>query len=169
MNGVLALARKRLALSHGTVPSAIPVGQTPDDGADRTLGTNGTVGTGGTSEGEAIDADAIEERAALAADRVPAGYLDAWACLQCQRPFSVDLDAWRRAIDDAGLFLDGWGAHAAAMQWSAGEVFDVPRAGRTGGLVWQLMGDCVKALGADRVRLSDGRLIEIQRFRGVRK
>ena len=35
------------------------------------------------------DESAIEERAALAADRVPACYLDAWARLQCQRPLSV--------------------------------------------------------------------------------
>jgi hypothetical protein len=37
----------------------------------------------------ADDLDAIEERAALAADRVPACYLDACARLQCQRPLSV--------------------------------------------------------------------------------
>ena len=35
------------------------------------------------------DEFAIEERAALAADRVPACYLDAWARLQCRRPLSV--------------------------------------------------------------------------------
>ena len=104
----------------------------------------------------ADDLAAIEERAALAADSVPACYLDAWARLQCQRPFSIDLDAWRRAIDDAGLFLDAWGADAAAMGWSAGELFDVPRAGRPGGLVWQLEGERVDALGADHVRLTDG-------------
>ena len=37
----------------------------------------------------ADDLDAIEERAALAADRVPACYLDACARPQCQRPLSV--------------------------------------------------------------------------------
>ncbi len=37
----------------------------------------------------ADDLDAIEERAAPAADRVPACYLDACARLQCQRPLSV--------------------------------------------------------------------------------
>ena len=29
----------------------------------------------------------------------------------------------------AGLFLDAWGADAAKMRWSAGELFDVPREG----------------------------------------
>jgi hypothetical protein len=38
MSGVLALALKRLALSHGTLPSAVPVGH-PMSG-----GTNGTNG-----------------------------------------------------------------------------------------------------------------------------
>jgi hypothetical protein len=32
---------------------------------------------------------AIEERAGLAADGVPAVYLDAWARLNCQKPFDV--------------------------------------------------------------------------------
>jgi hypothetical protein len=31
----------------------------------------------------------IEERAGIAADRVPAVYLDAWARLNCQKPFHV--------------------------------------------------------------------------------
>ena len=107
------------------------------------------------------DLDAIEERAGLAADCVPACYLDAWARLQCQRPFTIDFGReWRRAINDAGLFLDAWGADAAAMRWSAGELFDVPRAGRPGGLVWQLEGERVEALGADHGRASDGRVIE---------
>ena len=50
----------------------------------------------------AADLDAIEERAALAADCVPACYLDAWARLQCQRPLSVADAEWRLAINDAG-------------------------------------------------------------------
>src|SRR5208283_4525901 len=33
-----------------------------------------------------VDWDAIEERAGLAADSVPACYLDAWARLNCQKP-----------------------------------------------------------------------------------
>ena len=65
---------------------------------------------------ETFDVDSVEERAALAADSVPTRYLDGWARLQCQRPFSIDSRVWRRAIDDAGLFLDAWGADAAAMR-----------------------------------------------------
>ncbi len=107
----------------------------------------------------AEDLDAVEERAAMAADRVPACYLDAWARLQCQQPLSVPDAEWRLAIHDAGLFLDAWGSDAAAMRWSAGELFDVPRAGRPGGIVWRLNGAGVKALDADHVRATDGRVI----------
>ena len=66
---------------------------------------------------------------------------------------------WSRALDDAGRFLDGWGAEAAKMQWSAGELFDLPREGRPAGIVWQLKGERVDALGADHVRLSGGQVI----------
>ena len=108
----------------------------------------------------ASDRDAIEERAGLAADRVPAGYLDAWARLNHQKPSSVSEAEWRLALDDGGRFLDSWGADAAAMRWTAGELFDVPRDGRPGGLIWQLKGERVDALGEDRARLEDGRTIK---------
>jgi hypothetical protein len=108
----------------------------------------------------APDFDAIEERAAMAADRVPACYLDAWAGLQCQRASFAPVEAWRRAIDDGGLFLDTWGADAATMRWTAGELFDAPRDGKQSGLVWQLNGERVHALGEGRARLTDGRTIK---------
>ena len=108
----------------------------------------------------APDRDAIEERAGLAADRVPACYLGAWARLNHQKPVSVSEAEWRLALDDGGRFLDAWGADAAATRWTAGELFDVPRNGQPGGLVWQLKGERVNALGEDRVRLADGRTIK---------
>ena len=40
----------------------------------------------------------IEERAGLAADRVPAVYLDAWARLNHQMPANVDGSQWRIAL-----------------------------------------------------------------------
>jgi hypothetical protein len=73
----------------------------------------------------ANDLDAIEERAALAADCVPACYLEAWARLQCQKPASVSEAEWRRALDDGGRFLDAWGEDAAALGWMPGDLFDV--------------------------------------------
>jgi hypothetical protein len=103
--------------------------------------------------------DEIDERAALAANRVPDCYLDAWARLNHQKPVATSDAQWSRALDDAGRFLDDWGAEAAAMQWSAGELVDIPREGQLGGIVWQLKGERVDALGADHVRLNDGRVI----------
>ena len=55
------------------------------------------------------DEAAIEERAGLAADRVPPVYLDAWARLNHQKPEGVSEAEWRRALDDGGRFLDAWG------------------------------------------------------------
>ncbi len=96
----------------------------------------------------AAPADEIEERVALAADCVPMVYLDAWARLQCQRPLTVLEDDWRRAVNDAGLFLDEWGREAAEWRWTAGELFDFPRAdGTAAGLIWFLKGRKVTSLG----------------------
>ena len=102
----------------------------------------------------ASDLDAIEERAALAADCVPACYLDAWARLQCQKPASVSEAEWRRALDDGGRFLDAWGEDAAALGWMPGDLFDM-----TAGLVWRLVGERVAALRPDHARLADGRTV----------
>jgi hypothetical protein len=80
-------------------------------------------GRNANSEGEAAadrtrlddDKTAIEERKGLAADRVPAMYLDVWARLNHQRPFDVSEPEWRLALDDGGRFLDAWGEDAAAL------------------------------------------------------
>jgi hypothetical protein len=76
------------------------------------------------------DLDAIEERAAIISETCPAPYSDTFARLNHQKPMAVSDVQWSRALDDAGRFLDEWGAEAAAMQWSAGELFDLPREGR---------------------------------------
>ena len=103
-----------------------------------------------TAEG----ADAVDERAALAAGRVPSVYLDAWARLNHQKPYGVSEPEWRLALDDGGRFLDVCGKEAAALGWTPGELFDV-----TAGLIWRLAGERVEAIDAYRVRLSDGRTI----------
>ena len=50
-------------------------------------------------------------------------------------PVSVSEAEWRLALQDGGRFLDAWGPDAATMRWTAGELFDVPREGRPGGLI----------------------------------
>jgi hypothetical protein len=104
------------------------------------------------------DADAIEERAGLAADRVPACYLDAWARLNCQKPLRVSDAEWRLALDDGGQFLDAWGEDAATLGWTSGELFDV-----TAGLVWRLGGERIEALEPDHARLRGGRTLKSKR------
>ena len=99
----------------------------------------------------------IEERAALASDRVPAVYLDAWARLQCQKPMAVSAAEWRQAIDAAGRFLDAWGAFAVEFQWTPGELLDVPRHGERCGLIWFLGGETVRALGPAHAITESGR------------
>ena len=91
----------------------------------------------------------------MCAEAVPAVYLDGWATLNHRRPFRVSDAQWRLALDDGGLFLDAWGDDAAALGWTPGHLFDV-----TAGLIWQLAGKRVVALGLDRVRLSDGRFLK---------
>ena len=109
----------------------------------------------------APDFDAIEERAGLAADRVPACYLDAWARLNHQKPAAVSEAQWRLALDDGGRFLDFWGGDAAELRWTPGELFDV-----AAGLVWRLAGERVEAIGADHARLSDGRTLRRSEMKG---
>jgi hypothetical protein len=124
----------------------------------------GAVATGAEGPSDSVaEADAVEERAAMAADSVPAIYLDAWARLQVQRPLSVTEDDWRSAVDDAGLFLDAWSEHAASMGWDTCDLFDVPRQGRSGGLIWQLRRERVDALGEDHARTAAGQIIERRR------
>jgi hypothetical protein len=88
MSGVLALALRQMALSHGTVPSAVPVGQAIASGTNGPLGTLGTL-SDFSLDGDPLVSVAIEERVALGAVSVPPGYLDAWTQLQYHRPLSV--------------------------------------------------------------------------------
>ena len=105
---------------------------------------DGFAGGGGSPFSPNLDAldlaDAIEERVALAAGRVPPVFLDAWARLNCQKPFAVSEAEWRLALDDGGRFLDAWGCDAAELGWTPGELFDV-----MSGLVWRLNGQRAKA------------------------
>ena len=123
------------------------------------VGERQTKNVGAILAGAGPDVAEIDERAGIASDSVPALYLDTWALVNCQKPARVSEAEWRLALDDGGRFLDAWGEDAAAVQWSAGELFDVPRAGQPRGLVWQLKGAAVEALGEDQARLADGRVI----------
>jgi hypothetical protein len=72
----------------------------------------------------------FEERKAMAMGAVPERYLDG-SRLQLQRPAGVDEARWQQAVNDAGWFLDRWGAQADAFGFTAGDLFEAPS-----GLVW---------------------------------
>jgi hypothetical protein len=103
----------------------------------------------------------IDERAGLAADRVPPPYLDAWARLNHGKPARASDDEWRLALDDGGRFLDSWGSEAVELRWTTGELFNA-----SAGLVWRLGGACIEALGPDHALLSDGRIVRRLETRG---
>lgn len=99
----------------------------------------------------------FSERAAISEfdGQVPSEWSEGFARLQCmERPASIPENRWLQVIDDAGRFLDSWGAKLAAFGWSAPEVFGVhpsrPEV-RRGGLVWHLRGCKVLAACEDRV------------------
>jgi hypothetical protein len=90
----------------------------------------------------------------LCADSVPPIYLDPWARLNCQKPARVSDAEWRLALDDGGRFLDAWGEAAAEAGWTWENLFSP-----ASGLLWGLHGATVETLGADHLRLNDGRTI----------
>ena len=92
----------------------------------------------------------------MAMGGVPEAYLDAWAYLQVRKPMQVSDERWRQAINDAGRFLDAWGALAAGFQWAPTDLFDGPRADGTSGLVWTLNGRRVSSIGPEFAGLGNG-------------
>lgn len=75
--------------------------------------------------------DELEERAALAsslAGPIPAEWRRGFASLQTMAPpEGMVRGRWHEIINDAGLFLDGWGPQAAALGWMAADVFGINR------------------------------------------
>jgi hypothetical protein len=185
MSGVLALARRYLSLSHGTVPSSVPVGQSlevsrgthpsavplghlRDSGTNGTNGTVGTLRTNGTvgTPNSQDEIDALEERTAIAIELggVPADYAEDFARLQCLRLACISERDQQQAAIDAGIFLDRWGRAAQENGWSAADIFCLPSDSVLGGLVWQMKGRAVTGVGVDGVfRIDAQRPLRITR------
>ena len=104
---------------------------------------------------QADDGAAIE-----GAGSVPGVYLDAWSRLNHQKPFRVSDAEWRRALDAGGRFLTAWASMAADWGWTPGDLFDLPRDGRPGGLVWFIEGEEVQAFGPEHARTISGRVFD---------
>ncbi|WP_404286444.1 hypothetical protein ACD578_15850 [Microvirga sp. RSM25] len=81
-------------------------------------------------------------------------FVAGFAKLQMSQPEGKAEAEWHQAINDAGLFLDRFGAKAAAFGWSPDDVF----AGH--GLAWALKGATVTDISTTGASLSDGRTIK---------
>jgi hypothetical protein len=103
----------------------------------------------------------IDERAGLAINGgVPAVYADAWARMNCRKPYGVTEAEWRQALDDGGQFLGGWWGLAVEFEWTPGDLFDVPSDGTAGGLIWWISGEAVRSLGGDCAFAASGRIFD---------
>lgn len=138
---------------------------------------SGTTGTSGTTQNDIdlheeagrSDVDAFEERAAIVEDGagVPRIWAEALARLDlAARPQGEPDDRWRQLMDDAGRFLDRWGADAARLGWSAIDVFGtgVDRSevdAHPGGLVPLIRGGFVESIARDRatIRMPSGGVV----------
>jgi hypothetical protein len=93
-----------------------------------------------------LDACDVDERAAIAIHDggIPDGYGEAFARLQTAQPIGVDHSRWLRVIEDAGRFLDQWGAEAERLQWTADDLFRKPTVMKAAnadcGLCWAISG-----------------------------
>jgi hypothetical protein len=71
-------------------------------------------------------ADHVAERAAIIEEgaKVPREWAEAFARVEAMSaPAHVDPARWQSVVDAAGRFLDAWGAKAAAVDWTAAELF----------------------------------------------
>lgn len=111
----------------------------------------------------AIAAD-IAERAAIVQEgaQVPRDWAEGFALLEARPlPSGVNAATWLAMIDAAGRFLDQWGSQAAALGWTASQLFgldaDCPinRRDRRGAAFF-LIGAEVLALTADAITIRMG-------------
>jgi hypothetical protein len=93
-------------------------------------------------------------------DGVPSRYLTAWHDLLAQCPPGVKPLIWEATIYDAASLFGMWGEELVRLGWVRGDLFDVPREGKTGGLAWAIKGGFVVTLGPERVFLQDGRIFD---------
>jgi hypothetical protein len=82
-------------------------------------------------------------------------FVAGFAKLQMSQPDGKTEAQWHQAINDAGLFLDSFGAKAAAFGWSPGDVFSAH------GLAWALKGATVMDISTTGASLSDGRTFDL--------
>jgi hypothetical protein len=112
--------------------------------------------------------DDLAERGAIIAEgaRVPHDWAEGFArLLAAPIPPTVAPATWRAMLDAAGRFLDAWGAKAAALGWSAGELFGLDPLAPLGrrdrrGAAFFLAGAEVVAITADAITVRIGGAIQ---------
>jgi hypothetical protein len=111
-----AMARDIDARERVRVAPLVRIGSVP-----RPNWTNRTNRTGAEDAGQAL-----AERAAVIAEgaKVPLDWARGFAKLESlPPPVGVELPEWLAVVSAAGRFLDQWGAQAAALGWTAEELF----------------------------------------------
>jgi hypothetical protein len=110
----------------------------------------------------------LAERAAIIAEGacVPLDWADGFARLEAMPvPCGVGAGKWLAMVNAAGRFLDQWGSKAAALGWTASELFGldpnapINRRDRRGAAFY-LIGADVLALTADEITLRIGGSIQ---------
>jgi hypothetical protein len=146
-------------LRHNESPPSecpiVPTVSCPPRNRDTAAGTLTTQGAGcNPCENVGDRSEAEEERTAIVEQDggIPPAWAEGLARLDPDRPpGDVPPRRWLRFVDDVGLFLDRWAAHAASLGWGPYDLFgcdrDRPfaRIDRAG-LLWLLNGDHIIAL-----------------------
>jgi hypothetical protein len=110
-----------------------------------------TLVTGAPTPEEEKRAQLLEREAFAAVEGgVHPTFVAGFAKLQMSQPAGTKEAVWHQAINDAGLFLDSFGAKAAAFGWSPDDVFS------EFGLAWALKSATVTDISTTCATLSDG-------------
>jgi hypothetical protein len=99
----------------------------------------------------------IKAERPFGSDDVPARFRPAWQLLLAQCPPSVTPFVWQTAIFDGATLFGDFGK-LIDNRWTAGDLFDVPHDGNTGGLIWFIKGSPVVAIGRSMAQRQDGRI-----------
>ena len=150
MSRWLGRALAQMALQEGVPKSP----KSPKSGSSGHFGDFGSFGTGPEHD--------LDERIAIAEidGGVPAVFAEGFARLQLTPPPGLSVEQWLLAVDDAGRFLDAFGAQAAALGWIADDLFGQH------GLVLALKGTAVVSITDRSAALADGRTFRISARRG---
>jgi hypothetical protein len=125
--------------------------------------TFGSTQSGSVSKTERRDPADLDERTAILSvdGNIPEVYAAPFAELMRSIPAGVPEARWHWFVNDAGLLLDAWGQHAAALGWTPEDLFGLHLVAPLArydhmGLCWLLKGNTVRLLNVDSATLSDG-------------